>query len=153
MKTTLLISAAVLLATATLALADTPLAGQWHGNDRFFGLRQEEGAAARGVPQYVETDLTISSTGAVTGHFGGAELSGCVLETNRGWLGRLLHIKTDYILRGKMTGRVSSQSEDGAHVISIPLNLVGNELRGSAFVSGGAFDFPYPFLKLQLARP
>ncbi len=153
MKTTLLISAAVLLATATLALADTPLAGRWHGNDRFFGLRQEEGATAQGVPHYVETDLTISNTGTVTGHIGGAELSECVLEANRGWLGRLLHIKTDYIIRGKMTGRVSSQSEDGTHAISVPLNLVGNELQGSAFASDGTFDYPYPFLKLQLVRP
>jgi len=153
MKTTLFLGAVMWLATATLALADTPLAGRWHGNDRFFGLRREEGAATEGVPQYVETDLTISSTGAVTGHIGGAELSGCMLEANRGWLGRLLHIKTDYIIRGKMIGRVSSQSEKGSHVISVPFNLVGNELQGSAFVSGGTFDYPYPFLRLQLVRP
>ena len=64
----------------------------------------------------------------------------------------MLHLKTDYIIRGKIVGRVSSRSEDGVHVISAPLNLDGDELSGSVFVIRGALYYPYPFMKLRLAR-
>ena len=53
------LSAAMIIATATLSLPDARLVGRWHGNDRFFGLSHEEGSAAQGMAQYVETDLTI----------------------------------------------------------------------------------------------
>jgi hypothetical protein len=142
----------MVVALASLSIPDSRLVGQWQGKDRYFGLSQEEGSAAQGRAQFVETKLAISADGAVEGRIGGAELSGCRIEANRGWLGRTLHIKTDFIIRGEMVGRVSIDSEIGTHTISVPLDLDGDQLDGSAFVIRGGLSYPYPFLKLRLTR-
>jgi hypothetical protein len=140
------------IALAAFSVPDNRLIGRWQGTDRFFGLSHEEGSAAHGQAQYVEAKLTISPDGTVEGRIGGAELNACRIEANRGWFGRMLRIKTDFIIRGKMVGRVSADSETGTHTISVPLDLDGDQLDGSIFVIRGAFSFPYPFLKLRLAR-
>ena len=145
-------SAAMTIALAALLVPDDRLVGRWQGSDRYFGLSYEEGSAAHGHAHYVETILTISANGTVEGRIGGAELSACRLEANRGWIGRMLHIKTDFIIRGKMVGRVCVDSEIGTHTISAPLDLDGDQLEGSVFVIRGAISYPYPFLKLRLAR-
>ena len=154
MKTTSFFSAgaAVFFALVALSLPDGRLVGQWHGTDRFFGLNHEEGAAFHGEARYLEAQLTISADGTVRCRIGGAELSECTIEANRGWLGRMLHIKTDYIIRGKIAGRISTGSEAGVHRISAPLDFEGDQLAGSVFVIRGGLSYPYPFLRLQLAR-
>ena len=144
--------AAMAIALVALSVPDSRLVGRWRGTDRYFGLSYEEGSAAHGQAQYVEANLAISPDGTVEGRIGGAELSACRIEANRGWFGRILHIKTDFIIRGKMVGRVSANSEIGTHTISIPLDLDRDQLDGSVFVIRGAFSYPYPFLKLRLAR-
>ncbi len=144
--------AALTLASVALSIPDSRLVGRWQGTDRYFGLSYEEGLAARGQAQEVEVNLTISPDGTVGGRIGGAELSTCRLEANRGWLGRMLQVKTDFIIHGKMVGRVSANSEIGTHTISVPLDLDGNLLDGSVFVMRGGLSYPYPFLKLRLTR-
>jgi len=144
--------AAMTIALVALSVPDSRLVGRWQGTDRYFGLSYGEGSAAHGHAQYVEANLAISADGTVEGRIGGAELSGCRIEANRGWLGRMLHIKTDFIIRGKMVGCVSDNSEIGIHTISVPLDLDADQLDGSVFVIRGAFTYPYPFLKLRLTR-
>jgi len=144
--------AAMTIALVALSAPDSRLVGRWQGTDRYFGLSYEEGSASQGRAQYVEANLTISADGTVEGRIGGADLSACRIEANRGWFGRMLHIKTDFIIRGKMVGRVSANSEIGTHTISVPLDLDGDQIDGSVFVIRGALSYPYPFLKLRLAR-
>jgi hypothetical protein len=143
--------AAFALALVALSVPDSRLVGRWQGADRYFGLSYEEGSV-QGPAQYVETSLTISADGTVAGRIGGAELSGCTIEANRGWLGRMLHVKTDFIIRGQLVGRVSASSEIGRHRISVPLDFDRDQLHGSVFVIRNALAFPYPFLKLRLVR-
>jgi hypothetical protein len=145
-------SAAMTMALVAFSVPDGRLIGQWQGTDRYFGLSYDEGSAFHGRPQFVEASLTISPDGTVEGRIGGAELSGCRIEANRGWFGRMLHIKTDFIIRGRMVGRVSADSETGTRSISAPLDLEGDQIDGSVFVLRGAFLYPYPFLKLRLVR-
>jgi hypothetical protein len=147
------IGAAMVMALAVLSVPDSRLVGRWQGTDRYFGLSHEEGATFQGGARYVEADLTISADGTVEGRIGGATLSACRLESNRGWLGRWLHFKTDFIIRGRMVGAVTTGSEAGTHTVSAPLDLDGDQLDGSVFVIRGAFAQPYPFLKLRLAHP
>ena len=144
--------ATMMIALVALSVPDSRLVGRWQGTDRYFGLSYEEGSAAHDRAQYVEANLTISADGTVEGRIGGAELSACRIEANRGRLGRALHVKTDFIIRGKMEGRVSANSETGTHDISVPLDLAGDQLDGSVFVIRGALSYPYPFMKLRLAR-
>jgi hypothetical protein len=126
--------------------------GQWNASDRFFGMNREEIVSKRVGTRYVETALTISPEGKAEGRIGGATLSGCVVLENRGWLGRLLHIKTDYIIRGRLVGPVAPNSEGGVHSISAPFDVDGGHMDGAVFVLGGGSLSPYPFLALRLDR-
>jgi hypothetical protein len=103
------------------------------------------------VPQGVETVLHISADGKVTGQVGGAELSDCVVDANRGWFGRLLNIKTDFIIRGKIIGAVAIGSESGTNTINAPFNLLDSRIKGTIFITH-PFTYPYPFLGLRLSR-
>ncbi len=138
-------------ATASPAVPDQRLIGHWEGLDRFGGMSRDEIVKQRTKVQDVETELTIAPDGRVTGHVGGAELSGGTVEANRGWLGRTLHLKTDFIIRGRLYGAVALGSEAGIHEINAPFNLAGTRIDGTLFVIRGAFEYPYPTLRLRLA--
>ena len=149
---TVALLAASCAAGAGAAVPSDRLIGQWQGRDRFFGMSQEEIAAKKVEAQDVDTALTITAEGNVEGRVGGATLRDCMITSNRGWLGRWLHLKTDYIIRGKITGAVLPGSEGGIHEISAPLNCEGDKIAGSIFVLRQAFSSPYPFLRLSLDR-
>lgn len=145
----ILLPAFTLLATETATVSD--LAGQWHGKSHFSGINYEEATQKKVAAQDVETVLHISADGKVTGRVGGAELRDCVVESNRGWFGRLLNIKTDFIIRGKIAGVVAIGSESGTNTINAPFNLPGNGIKGTIFITH-PFTYPYPFLDLRLSR-
>lgn len=145
---------AILLAALT-SCAGSPtvpgkrLVGKWHGQDRFSGMSYEEVTKKKVKIQDVETLVIIAPDGKVTGHVGGAEFVGCAVTANRGWFGRLLHIKTDFIIIGEITGAAVPGSEGGTHSINAPFNLTDSSITGSVFVIR-TFTYPYPFLKLRL---
>jgi hypothetical protein len=87
----------------------------------------------------------------VTGRLGGAELSDCVVELNRGWFGRMINIETDYVIRGRIIGAVVTGSDGGTNTISAPFNLVDGRIKGTVFAMH-PFTYPYPFLGLRLSR-
>ena len=145
----ILLPAFTLLASETATVSDS--AGQWHGKTRFRGISYEEATQKKLVPQDVETVLHISADGKVTGQVGGAELSDCVVDANRGWFGRLLNIKTDFIIRGKIIGAVAIGSESGTNTINAPFNLLDSRIKGTIFITH-PFTYPYPFLGLRLSR-
>ncbi|MFI5357802.1 MAG: hypothetical protein ACHQ4G_10745 [Opitutales bacterium] len=144
--------AAVQVLGKLTTVPDRHLVGTWRGRNRFFGLRQEEISSGSVEAKFVEVTLTIEADGRVTGQIGGATLRECTIRANRGRLGRLLHVKTDFIICGKLVGSVAPLSEGGSHVINAPVNLDGGRMTGSVFVLRGGFSNPYPFLKLQLDR-
>ena len=153
-STTLLTMLTILLPTFTLLATETTvsgLAGQWHGTSHFTGISYEEATQKKVAAQDVETVLHISADGNVTGRIGGAELSDCVVEANRGRFGRMLHIKTDFIIRGKIIGAVVPGSESGTHKINAPFNLRDARIIGSIFVIY-PIKYPYPFSRLRLSR-
>jgi len=82
---------------------------------------------------------------------GGAELSECRVAENRGWLGRLLHVKTDFIIRGQVVGAAAPGSDSGTHAINAPFNVDGSRMTGTLFVVY-PYKYPYPFLSLHLSR-
>lgn len=145
----ILLPAFTLLASGTATVSE--LAGQWHGKSPFKGISYEEAVQKKAAAQDVETVLGIATDGKVTGRIGGAELSDCFVEANRGWFGRLLHIKTDFIIRGKIIGAVVPGSESGPHSISAPFNLDDTRITGSIFVIY-PIKYPYPFLGLKLSH-
>jgi len=155
-RTTLLLTALVTMLPAfTLLASGSPkvsdLAGEWQGTHRFTGISYEEATQKKVVPQDVKIVLHISADGKVTGQLGGAELSDCVVELNRGWFGRMINIETDYVIRGRIIGAVAPGSDSGTNTISAPFNSVDGRIKGSVFAMH-PFTYPYPFLDLQLSR-
>ena len=136
---------------AGATVPDRRLVGQWRQQARFTGIRYEEAVQKKVAAADIEAVWRISADGQVTGHIGGAELSRCFVAVNRGWLGRRLHIKTDFVIRGQLIGAVAPGSESGTHTISAPFNLAGGQLGGTVFVLR-PFIYPYPFLNLKM-RP
>jgi len=103
----MLLPVVALRADAGGTVPDQLLVGQWQGTNRFFGMSHEEIAENKVAARSMAAVLQISTDGTVTGRIGGAELSGCFVVANRGWLGRLLHVKTDFIIRGTVVGAVA----------------------------------------------
>lgn len=98
-------------------------------------------------------DITIDEDGTVTGTVGDAELVDCVLKQNRSELGRQLNIATDYIVMdGYLAGAIVIEDETPEKNITIPVNLVDGQLRGSLFWVK-AWKYPLPLLsRLELNK-
>ena len=75
-------------------LVTQEMAGDWRGQGDILvsWTRQKK----------ILVQLTISPDGRVHGTIGDAALTGGRLTRNRGWLGRALDIKTDYIITGRL---------------------------------------------------
>jgi hypothetical protein len=84
---------------------------------------------------------------------GAAELNGSTVESNRGWLARLLHIKSDFIIRGQIVGAIVPGSEGGSHPVNAPFHADGThtQIVGTVFVVYPV-KYPSPFLRLRLSR-
>lgn len=136
-------------AAKPVSVAD--LGGSWNGHSRFKGISFQEATQKGAEAQGVEVSLKISADGKVTGRVGRAELQGWAVEANRGWLGRLLHMKTNFVITGKLAGAVIPGSEAGTHAIKIPITFDGSRITGSIFAVY-PLAYPYPFLRLQLSR-
>lgn len=83
--------------------------------------------------------LAIAPSGDVTGQVGDAELVVGRLKANRGAVGRMLNIKTDYIVVGKLQGPIIAAEKITRSTVKMPLNWTGSELRGGLGTDGSAF--------------
>ena len=80
--------------------------------------------------------LEIPPSGVVRGQVGDARLVDGRLETNRGPVGRMLNIQTDYIIVGKLEGPMIAAERITRPGVRIPLNWTGSEFRGSVHSKG-----------------
>jgi len=109
----------------TPALHPAPaLAGAWHAR-----------AQAWPGPSEIEILLTVNADGTVSGRIGGATVSGARITGNRTRLGRVLHWRTDYIIRGELSGTAVPTQRNGNR-FTAPLNFERPALVGSIFTSG-----------------
>ena len=136
-----------LLATLTatvLAAAPFPppeLTGTWWQGEV---QAVAESGVAQGEPRLVEVSITIAADGKVSGKVGTAVLQQCQLQANRGWLGRLLNLKTDYIVRGGyLEGPVWPGDVVTKRSFTIPFNLREGELVGTVMVLQ-SWRYPHP---------
>ena len=80
--------------------------------------------------------LAIKTDGTVTGRIGDATLREGHFKRNRGTLGRALHLKTDYIITGKLEGPMLAKEKITRTAVSIPLNHTNGTLVGGLHSSG-----------------
>jgi hypothetical protein len=83
--------------------------------------------------------FAIGPDGSVSGTVGDAALTDGRFLPNRSWFGRLMHWRTCYLIRGRISG-VS---------FSAPLNLTGSELAGALFLPRAGSPKP---LSLNLTK-
>ncbi len=81
----------------------------------------------------VHMQLTIQSDGTVEGLVGDARFVDATCTLNRGDLGRKLNVKTDFIIRGKLDGRIFANDPTSGKEVSLPFNLENGRIHGSLF--------------------
>jgi hypothetical protein len=98
----------------------------------------------------VALQLVVAPDGTVRGTIGGAALMDGTLRRNRTWIGRALHVKTDYVIKGRLVGPVIPSDTIAEKKISAPFNLKNGATTGSLFHLVG-WDL-YPMSGFELTR-
>jgi len=114
--------------TSNPPIVPAAVVGDWSGS-------------ARIVNDWVEVDeliveLAIDENGRVRGRVGDAVLTEGRLGPNRGGLGRLLRVQTDWIVTGDLEGPLIEAEGIQRRAVKIPLDLEGEELVGGLHSSG-----------------
>jgi len=94
--------------------------------------------------------MTIGLDGAVECTLGDAVFVECRAHCNRGWLGRVLNIKTDYIIKGGyLQGAVTPEDAGEVRSFTLPLSPEREGFRGTIMVLK-PWTYPYPLLRVDL---
>jgi hypothetical protein len=128
-----LVVAALVLAPLSLRgqLPDPAMIGTWSGDGQIVVNWTHQ--------RSIHVQLVILADGAVGGRVGDAKLTNGRVARNRGAIGRLLHIKTDYIVSGELHGPVIASEHIQRDRVKIPLNWNGSVFSGGLHTSGSAF--------------
>jgi hypothetical protein len=84
-------------------------------------------------------NLNIQADGTVSGKIGNAALTNGRLRRNRGWLGRKLHIKTDYIITGGLSGPIVPAEHITRSGVKMPLSFRSGNFTGCIHTTGCKF--------------
>lgn len=107
------------------------MAGNWTGDARI--------VVSWATQKTLPVRLNIAPDGAVSGTIGDAVLRDGRLERNRTALGRMLHVKTDWIVRGTLEGDVVKAEGIHRDRVSVPLNWIDDHFEGGVNTSGSQF--------------
>ncbi len=104
------------------------LTGNWQGN-------------AVIIVSWCEQDsllisIQIFRDGKVTGTVGDATLKNGQLKKNRGWLGKLLHIKSYFIIIADLQGPIVAKESISRKSVKIIFDLKDNKIEGGLHTSG-----------------
>jgi hypothetical protein len=83
--------------------------------------------------------LSLGPDGRATGTIGDAVLRNGRLERNRTAVGRALHVKTDWIIRGSLEGDLIKAEGIRRDTVTLPLNWLDGHFEGSVQSSGSHF--------------
>jgi hypothetical protein len=120
-----------LVSSAGIAQVTTPpMIGRWRGEAQVF----VNWTKARTIP----IDITIADHDRVIGRIGDATLVDGVLTRNRGWLGRALDMKTDYIVDAGLEGPLLAAENVVRKSARMPMNFRAGQWVGSVHSSGTA---------------
>jgi hypothetical protein len=123
------------------------MVGHWEGNARIIVTWCQQ----TNLPVVVD----IRADGTVTGKIGDATFTHGQLRRNRGWLGRKLNIKTDYIITGRLIGPIVRSEGITRSGIKMPLTFSGGNFTGAIHTTGskvGAKQRGILTARLTLAR-
>lgn len=141
----------------TIKVVDPALVGTWHGECRMdlpvvFNPNQLPENVER-THTTVAVNITIYEDATVEGALGEATFKECRLKQNRGELGRMLNLATDYVVMdGYLAGPiVSGHDENDKKSFMMPFNLVEDHLQGGLNWQQ-QWKYPYPLCGIDLER-
>jgi hypothetical protein len=112
-------------------LIEPAMAGSWAGDGQIVVNWTTE--------RTLRVRLAIAADGRVTGTVGDATVKNGRLEANRTAIGRALHLKTDWIVRGALDGDVIKAEGIRRDGVMIPLNWIADHFEGGVNTSGSHF--------------
>lgn len=129
------------------------ITGKWSGEQEIFADFKKGSYPSTYEEDYFLVELQINPDGTVNGKAGEAVFVDCRCEKNRSWFGKLLNIKTDYIIKGGyLSGKISSEDSKVKREFTIPFNIEDGTLKGS-IMETFRWEYPNPlFPRLKLEK-
>jgi hypothetical protein len=119
----------VFLSAAANAQAALPeMCGRWKGMADIV----VSWTKARTLP----VEIAIAADDRVTGKIGDATIVNGRFRPNRGWLGRMLHVKTDWLIDGRLEGPIIAAESVVREELMMPLDWKGSRFDGAIATSG-----------------
>ena len=124
------------LAYPAVALCQTKatldsMAGVWCGSARI--------VVNWTVQKRLGASISIDPAGNVSGQVGDALLVGGRLKTNRGAIGRMLRVKTDYVIVGDLEGPIIAAEGIRRARVSMPVTWTRSAFEGAVHTDGRKF--------------
>ncbi len=141
----------LLFAADRLALPDS-IVGTWTGKS-VLHLSLASPITPGHVPKdSLEIQIYIDKYGTIRGTVGDATFRECIASKNRGWLGRLLNIKTDYIIKdGYLEGRLGPEDTVDQKKFTLPFNIRNGLLIGT-IMQIYKWKYPDPLIRAKLYK-
>jgi hypothetical protein len=95
--------------------------------------------------------INILQDGTVTGFIGKSKFVNCRVTQNRGRIGKILHIATDFGIEGFLSGKLNIQDKYGLKKIAIPFNIEDSLIKGTIFMTNNSEMLPIVY-NLQLKK-
>jgi hypothetical protein len=127
------------------------LVGTWEGKSKIHVPADKEITPGQPPSEPVAIRIRIAPNGNIEGQVGTARFVGCKLKSNRGWFGKWMDVKTDYIIcDGCLQGPVPGLDQEAKHSFTVPFNLIDGVFKGSfMLLQKGKYPFPiFPNLEL-----
>ena len=126
------------------------IVGTWdYTQEVFLRTAKVKSKHSNEIPQRprVPIKIVIGKDCSVGGTVGDAILKNCRVKKNRGWLGRMLRMKTDYIVVGGwLEGAIVPEDPTTKRTFTMPFNCVDGRLVGSIMVTQ-KWNYPYPLTR------
>src|SRR5207237_3875798 len=122
----LLMTAITAHARGTIVASD--MAGHWEGSGRIIV------AWCQQLSLTVSLDIGWDDT--VSGQVGDASVINGKIRRNRGWLGRMLRLRTDYVIKADLAGPIIAAEDISRHGVSIPLDFISGSFVGGLHTTG-----------------
>lgn len=127
------------------------LVGVWQGKCKIY-LPLSKNPQLAGEKDTVDVTITIHKDGAVQGSVGKAKFVKCRFAKNRGWFGRWLNIKTDFIIKGGyLQGPLYPGDSVQVKKFTLPFNIINGKMRGSV-MQIFRWKYPKPLVSILIAK-
>ncbi|NOZ62866.1 MAG: hypothetical protein GXO74_14485 [Calditrichaeota bacterium] len=126
------------------------LVGTWQGRCKIY-LPISKIPKLANAKDTVNVKITIHKDGSVQGKVGDTEMMNCRFGKNRGWFGRWLNIKTDFIIKGGyLKGSLYKGDSVQVKTFTLPFNIIDGKMRGSVMRTF-KWKYPFPLVKILLS--